>query len=93
MVRQRDTSVGVDHGVEMARPCHDLRQYVAAGTMLAGMLEVVGLDAETKPRLNSIVHVFLGILSTLCVYWQLEDAAIQAERGALSDKRPSGRQG
>jgi signal transduction histidine kinase len=56
-----ETTSGVEPGVETAKLCHDLRQYVAAGMMLAGMREVAGLDAATRRRLDSITRVFEGI--------------------------------
>lgn len=54
-----------DEGAETAKLCHDLRQYVAAGMMLAGMREVPGLDPDTKQRLATIARVFEDIHSLL----------------------------
>ena len=51
----------VDQGAETAKLCHDLRQYVAAGIMLAGKRDVPGLDPDTKRRLATIARVFEDI--------------------------------
>jgi signal transduction histidine kinase len=50
---------------ETATLCHDLRQYVAAGLVLAGMREVSGLDPEVRRRLDNIAKVFEGIREAL----------------------------
>jgi len=62
---ERQTTAEGDRSAETAELCHDLRQYVAAGMMLAGMREVGGLDAATRRRLASITQVFEGISGLL----------------------------
>lgn len=61
----RGTTTETDDSAEAASLFHDLRQYVAAGLMLAGMQGVHELDAETGRRLETIAHVFEGIKDLL----------------------------
>ncbi len=57
-MQTRGNTPATDDGVEAARLCHDLRQYVASGLMLAGMRGVDGLDTDAGRRLASIATVF-----------------------------------
>jgi signal transduction histidine kinase len=57
----QEKTAAADAGVETAKLCHDLRQYVSAGMMLAGPQDIAGLDAETRSRLETIARVFEGI--------------------------------
>jgi signal transduction histidine kinase len=75
----QQSSPGVDEGAETARLCHDLRQYVAAGIMLAGMRDTPGLDPDTKRRLAAIARVFEGINELL------EDRYADQRRGTTVD--------
>jgi signal transduction histidine kinase len=65
MIGTQGTSAHVDSSVETAKLCHDLRQYVSAGMMLADPREAPDLDAATKRRLETITRVFEGISELL----------------------------
>lgn len=61
------TRISLEQGpdIEAATLCHDVRQYVAAGLMLAGMREVEGLYPEVRRRLDAIAEVFEGIMAVV----------------------------
>jgi signal transduction histidine kinase len=50
----QEVTPGADVGAETAKLCHDLRQYVAAGLMLAGDPESPASEADTACRLTTI---------------------------------------
>jgi signal transduction histidine kinase len=50
-----------DHEAETATLRHDLRQYVAAGLVLAEAKDVDGLDPDVRQRLDTIAAVFTEI--------------------------------
>ena len=54
----RGSTSATDDGAEAARLCHDLRQYVASGLILAGTRGAEALDTDTSRRLAAIATVF-----------------------------------
>jgi signal transduction histidine kinase len=65
MSATRGAAPGSDEADQTAKLCHDLRQYVAAGLMLAEGSGSSGLDPDVDRRLATIARVFEDIESLL----------------------------